>query len=69
MSAYWYVHGGGQRFDLRDMQWAWPQLFDQVDGKPQRLSQDIVRDIKSIKPLCSDGYINFHFSKGVFPRF
>ena len=58
--AYWYIHGGGQRFQIEDAAWIWPRYFSKVKGKEQRLSSD--QDLKSYaesRPLLDDDFYEF----------
>ena len=58
--AYWYIHGGGQRFQIEDAAWIWPLYFSKVQGKEQRLSSD--QDLESFaesRPLLDDDFYEF----------
>merc|ERR1712176_1292137 len=39
INAYFY-HNGGTVFDLKDIEWMWPNYFAQIDGNQQRLSSE-----------------------------
>ena len=58
--AYWYIHGGGQRFQIEDAAWIWPRYFSKIKGKEQRLSSN--QDLESYgesRVLLDDDFYEF----------
>eukprot|EP01083_Nonionella_stella_P097815 274982_1 len=44
--CYWYIHGGGQYFELSDMQCLWPKFFSQINGKDQQIDSGLLALLK-----------------------
>ncbi len=60
--AYWYVYGGGQRFELEDIEWLWGRFFAKINGQEQLLNKktlDCLHMYSREKILCDNGFCEF----------
>jgi len=64
VAAYWYIHEGGQRFELKDAEWIWPRFFTKMDGKEQKSAtkedgKDNLEEFAKERSLLDDDFSEF----------